>query len=391
MKTKSERNYFICFFIISLVLLPTFVYAEEQEIRVVNENASIRLKPDRESEIIEIPPIGSVFGVENKIGEWYEVKFPSRVGMIIIGYIHEKDVEEIQIEEVIIDEIRPEPEKITEIRPPPPVLREKPSKTSQIELVLSGGYNLGYSISKSLSYSDGWSAGGLQRVDEHGTLAQDVEKPLGLSGVLNYFSEGGFGVQLRLDYNSKVQISGVSGYDLIWSWTDGRGPFTRDNNWNITGDVSSMDLSGNVIFRIHTSGMMAPVVSGGVSYFTGRLNVNTTGGYALSWVDGDYQYIDYWSIPAKIDASIDGLGFNIGGGADILFTTNLGINFDTRYFIKSKIEKPWEIIPGRYKATSYDIYIDLDHNWAEEIQEGVPTFELDPSFFKFSAGLVIRF
>ncbi len=392
MKTKSEYNHFICIFIIALFLLPTFVYAEEQEIRVVTGNASIRLKPDTESEIIETPPIGSVFGVENKVGEWYEIKFRSRVGMIIIGYIHEKDVEEMKIEEEVAEEIKPAPEKITEIRPPPPVVKEEPRITSQIELVISGGYNLGYSISRYLSYSDIWSGGNLQMVDEHGTLSQDVKKPLGFSGALNYFFSDELGVQLRLDYNSKEKISGVSEYNLSWSWTDGSGPFTMDNQWDVTGDVSSMDLSGNIIFKIPTTGMIAPVISGGVSYFIGELKVNTLGGYALSWIDGDYQYIDYWCIPAKIDASFNGFGFNVGGGANLLFTPNVGINFDARYFIKSEIVEPWEIVTGQYQAENFDhVYLNLDQNTAKEIQEGVPSFKLNPSFFKFSVGLVFTF
>lgn len=402
MKSEFCKTNFIWVTLISLFLLLSFVQAEEQRVRVLTDNAPIRLKPDIKSEIIENPPSGSEFEVEKKIGEWYEIKFISRVGISIIGYIHEKDVEEIKIEEKVTDVIREKPEKVPEISPPSPVIKEEPSPPKKIELVLSGGYHLGYSIVKSLEYTDRFSRGIVKRADEHGILTQEIEEPITFGGALNYFFSNEFGVQLRLDYNSKAQITGISTYNLDFEYEIENGALSINREWDITGDFSNLYLGGNVIFRAPVMGMIAPVLSGGASYFTGKLKVNTQIGYAgLFMVDIDGEvvndWVDYLIIPSKIDVSINGFGFNVGGGIDILLAPNIGINLDARYFLMSNMEERWDIITGQYslellKLIDLDRYYDLDHDDAEALsKEWVPAFELDPSFFKFSAGLVIKF
>jgi hypothetical protein len=79
--------------IILLVMLPTVIHAESQRIIVVVENASIRSEPDMTGRVIESPAFGSLFEVKQKVGDWYEVEFPSAVGVLVTGYIHEMFVE----------------------------------------------------------------------------------------------------------------------------------------------------------------------------------------------------------------------------------------------------------------------------------------------------------
>jgi hypothetical protein len=89
-KKKWRGRAFIL--IVFLFILSGVIYAQKTIIEVVVGNASIRLSPDTSSEIIESPPVGSVFEVENKVGEWYEITFLSKLGMTITGYIHQRFV-----------------------------------------------------------------------------------------------------------------------------------------------------------------------------------------------------------------------------------------------------------------------------------------------------------
>jgi len=366
MKTNFPRIIIVSILAFIFLFLSALAQNEKREVKVTIENASIRLKPDLTSEIIGEPAIGTVFEVEDKIGRWYEIKYRSEIGVIIIGYIHEMFVELVSI-------------------------REAPQKTTQFELVISGGYNLGYSISQSLSYSHSFSYGAVQEADQQGIFTQDIEKPLGLSVALNYYFEERFGVQLRADFYSKVEISGASAYDLTYVVGDRR--YRTENEWITSGDVTYMGFGGNIIFKPSTDGMIAPVISGGVSYYLGNLKVDTYGGWArIFWLD-EYRYImDYQSIPNTIDVSINGIGFNVGGGVDIFVTPNIGIKLDARYFMNSKVEAPLKVIPGRYTLELRDGYFnEIDQNIAESIQRRMPAFELAPSFFKFSVGLVFKF
>ena len=68
-------------------------WAEQKiKITVAGKDAAIHLSPDAGSRIIQSAPFGSVFEAERKTGEWYEIKLPSKLGVTITGYIHEKFV-----------------------------------------------------------------------------------------------------------------------------------------------------------------------------------------------------------------------------------------------------------------------------------------------------------
>jgi hypothetical protein len=99
MKMNSRREAVISL-IIALFILPSLGRAEEQKVKVVVEKASIRLEPSVESEIIASPAVGAVYDVERKIGEWYEIKFYSKIGVLITGYIHQMFVEVVSKEAV---------------------------------------------------------------------------------------------------------------------------------------------------------------------------------------------------------------------------------------------------------------------------------------------------
>lgn len=81
---------FVCLFLAADLVAG----AATTKIKVVVENAAVRLNPSLDSEAIEENvAVDTVFTSEKKVGEWYEVKFKTQLGVDVVGYIHEMYVE----------------------------------------------------------------------------------------------------------------------------------------------------------------------------------------------------------------------------------------------------------------------------------------------------------
>jgi hypothetical protein len=65
--------------------------------------------------------VGAIYDVEKKIGEWYEIKFYSKIGVLITGYIHQMFVE------VVSEEAVPKPKV-----PQKPGKREPTAKPKEV-------------------------------------------------------------------------------------------------------------------------------------------------------------------------------------------------------------------------------------------------------------------
>jgi opacity protein-like surface antigen len=385
----------MCLILALVIVLTADSYAEKLKIRIVVDNAGIRLKPDLQSEIIKNPPLGSVFEVEKITGDWYEIKVRTEVGVLITGYIHEKFVEEegaepgteTKTEQPMQQDVKAAPVP-TPTAPPSPEARPR-----RAEIVFRVGYVTGTSINGAYSYSESFSAGILQNANASGTITTEFKSPLGFDGALNFFIAKGFGIQLKFDYNSTVKTTEASRstYDLNWSWTSG-GSYSREDEWSVEGEVSSYVLSGNLLYKIPTGSMVEPLISGGVSYFSGTAKTDTTVGYATTWETEGYRYIDYFAVPARVEASLNGVGFNVGGGIDFVFTRGVALNIDARYFYRGKIEEPWQVQGGKYTSNvNEDWTITLSQENADELASLIEPYTIDPSFFKVSAGLKIMF
>lgn len=123
-----------------ILILPTINQAQQkQRIKVVAQNASVRLQPNVDSEVMLSPPVGSTFEVEQKIGEWYEIKFSSEIGVLITGYINSQFVDVVEEAPV------PVPKKEPVRKPAKPAVKPRPQKarpatTSRIKFnIMAGG------------------------------------------------------------------------------------------------------------------------------------------------------------------------------------------------------------------------------------------------------------
>lgn len=398
MKKYITAKILIVLFFISLLILPHSVQAQTQKIRVVVKNASIRLSPSMDSEILRRPDMGAVFDVVKKVDEWYEIKFTSQVGVEITGYIHEMFIEVVQAD---VPEMKREPV----VQQPVAVeIQREPAAEHKGEVQLSFMYPFGYGLEEASSYLYEFPEDLLTTATGAGRIDHALKGPIGFGGAFNYILFNGLGVQVRFDMNTKSSITSdsLSQFDMTWAWFGGDDITLSDfaeypREWAVTGDVSLMILSLNFYYKALGLGMIAPHFSGGLSYFTGNVAVDTNFAYATTWwVDIDestyWQYIDYFILPASIDEKIGSIGFNAGGGIDIRFTRNIAFGLEARYFATKKIETMWQLGTGDFDSNINEGWtITMSADDVADITEMVDLFILKPSFFSIIAALKIFF
>ena len=113
----------VFFSLLSIFCLSPVKKAIAQEaitkLKVVAEQANIRLEPDISSIIIRQVPQGTILNATERKEEWFAVQLTPKPGMVISGYVHESLVAVI---EPLIEEKRPPviPEKKEEQRKPAP-------------------------------------------------------------------------------------------------------------------------------------------------------------------------------------------------------------------------------------------------------------------------------
>jgi hypothetical protein len=145
-KMSSKKDLNIIFFLMILLLLNSTQSAQGQELeiklKVVAEQANIRLEPDIASIIIRQLSKGTILKSTGKEGEWYAVELISKEGTSVSGYVHESLVvlfeappavkekhQKIQEEEKQTEKVEIEPPEQEKTRIPPS--SEIEAKTSQ--------------------------------------------------------------------------------------------------------------------------------------------------------------------------------------------------------------------------------------------------------------------
>lgn len=131
-----------------MMIIFTNAYADTIKIKVVTENASIQFKPDITSNVIETVPKGKEFESEEKIGEWFKIKFSSRLGILITGYIHERFVK--------VESEALEPEKMAIQKPEKPVVESEAQEVSLSDKKIKVNVEIGglFSFQKDVFYHE---------------------------------------------------------------------------------------------------------------------------------------------------------------------------------------------------------------------------------------------
>lgn len=104
--------------LLCILCLSLYVKSEatDLKVRVLVDNANIRLRAASTSPVVGNVPIGTILESEGIFGEWYRVKLPpNEEGFVVIGYIHQELVESLG-----------ETKEVKEI---PKIQKEKPRKS----------------------------------------------------------------------------------------------------------------------------------------------------------------------------------------------------------------------------------------------------------------------
>jgi opacity protein-like surface antigen len=363
--------------------------ATEVKIKVIVENASIRVKPGIDGAVLEDKiPLGAIYLSAKKEGEWYEVRFRSRVGVQLTGYIHEMYVE-------VIDE------DAAKAGQQPPIFKGMgPARVQEVkpfEMGLIFGLSAGSFMSPSSTYSDSWAWQELESVNEAGTIPHKLGNPFALGFSFTYYFRENVGFRLSVDYNLKQNLpaNGRSVYTMDWTWTLGKGSFHDEADWPVKGDFWLVPISANLIYKIPAGGIVAPYVTGGVTAYLGKANIETSLGYGNSWVsdDGKTQFIDFFIIPVKMEKVLTTAGINVGAGLDVLLSPNIALNIDgIYYFALANFEDDWPVNEGTYPASYYSgTTLTIDGMQASDFKAKITKLSIKLTSLRIAAGLKILF
>ncbi len=92
-----------------VLLVAASALSAQTKVRVKDPAAVIRIEPAANGEIVQDKvAVGTEFTVERKTGDWYEIKYRSAIGVLLSGFIHQSQVEEIKAE-APVQKTEPEP------------------------------------------------------------------------------------------------------------------------------------------------------------------------------------------------------------------------------------------------------------------------------------------
>ena len=129
----------LVFLLVCLGLALMSAQETSPRVKVVAEQANIRLQPSITSIIIYQAPQGSIFKLIAKEGEWYKIEFQTEAGETSQGFVHESLVVRLEPEKKITSPAKKSsptsPPPVPSTKEPPPKKKqppEKPSKTPPV-------------------------------------------------------------------------------------------------------------------------------------------------------------------------------------------------------------------------------------------------------------------
>jgi hypothetical protein len=367
-----------------VLILAAGALSAQTKIKVKDAGAVIRIEPADKGEIVQDKLVpGTVYAVESKSGDWYEIKYRSAIGVLLSGYIHKSQVEEVAD--------APAP-KATPARTE--TFRESSGEPrGGLEIGLSGGLALSSFKSGAGSFTDTWGAYySLQSVTETGSLNFSLGNSIDLAASLAYFFTPQIGIRFQFDMPFKRTFSsGLMDYNMSWNWY-GYSTYTRNSSYDVTGDTSVIPLSLNGVFRFPMGASMDAYITGGPTYFMGKVNAATKMGLGWTWLAGSTQYIDYFPVPLNISESVNGIGFNVGAGLDLKIGETLKAFIEANYFMGPSKSLSWIAQPGTYPSTlSAGFNLNVDQATIDDLSLSTRMSALDVkmSFLKLAAGIKI--
>ena len=329
MKKRLGESAFVCFILVSLLIWPGFIQAQKQKIKVTTEGASIRIKPDAGSDVIASPNVGTIFEVEAKSEEWFEIKLKTDLGVSITGYIHEMyvEIEEPEAQPVAPKEVEAEP-----VRAVPTVAPEMPRTSGRsiwISLRLGGqyasmaGYNYDFTTKfyqEDMTVTDSVANGGGPGFNlELGVMfLRFLEVTTGFSAYSkNMVGTYGFGLPNIFIYN-----------DIAFD----------EATENPSRKMTVLDFGIN--FHPVQRGSIRPYFGLGGSYVTAKLDLLKDMVYNETFYANLTHKIEITEVQF-VNKSINKFGFHVRGGLHLRLVGNLFLFVEGKYLIcKTEVPHP---------------------------------------------------
>lgn len=273
----------MCFIIIFLAF-PITAQEPKAKIKVIAEKATVRSKPDRNSEIIEKDiAVGSVFETKEKKGKWFKIKFRSKQGDLKTGFIHEFYVEVVEEKaEVKTEEIQKPAEKSKK----KPVFKpyKEPRKKGFLTFTFNGGLNF---------VNGGDFNDVVKGRNDHYSDAEwnELKTMMSMSGDLIFNLSDKIGVAIGGGYIFKNN-KGTYSY------------FTRNYKFRI------IPLSVSLYFSLPTKGIFGISLHGGVDYYLGSIK---------------HTYSSTVSSSYSEDVNCKTYGFHAGAGVELKLSSRASI------------------------------------------------------------------
>ena len=344
MGSKLTGKVIISLIIAFILILPAISHAQQkQRIKVIVRNASIRLQPNVDSEVILSPPIGSTFEVEKKVGEWYEIKFSSELGVLITGYIHSMFVD------VIVAELEPEPEIVQEpVQPqaqPQPTRARPPAPLSKFNI--SFGAFISPAMERYNTYENPWS---LDYLGEYLYVYDYMESPYATGFT------AGFGIFVMPKIELFGSFSNASG-DPYWEmeleipspylFDDPRSDYISSDDFS---DEEQLIYKQNIFsfglnLYLMRTGKWSLYLGGGGSYIMTTVELL----YDVSFTHNWYPLItDHDVVIDSVtfeETKINTFGFNFKFGAELRISRNIFLFLEGMYIV-AKDEVPYPLDDG---------------------------------------------
>lgn len=344
MSVKNRKQNLFVFLTIFFLVLSGNAQEAKTKIKVIVENVILRSEPNIRSAIIGVEiPKGSLYEVEKKMGEWFEVRVRAQYGVMMTGYLHENDVEVVvekpevkreeaqkpvkKIEEKEVSkkpEEKPEKKPVTKLpaKPPEkkpvprkpeekpeekPVLKQEPSgkKKGMISFYISGG--LGYVDGRDFNklvkgYKEYWSG-----TNDYANWDElELMSEFGAEIIFNLMQNIGFGI--GAGYIMKDSIGNYGSQDPS---------FQVDYNRKYKFRV--IPISGNLHLSFLTTKILGFSINGGIDYLLGNIIHN----YSYQASAG--------SSSKKEDVKCNTIGFHGGISIDINFSSHVSLVLDGLY------------------------------------------------------------
>ena len=283
------------FFLFFLLFLTPPANASGQDtftrLKVVAEQANIRLEPDIASIIIRQVPQGTILDATEKMDEWFSVRITTKQGTAVTGYVHESLV-------IIVE---PLPEKKAPVKRPQVKPEEKKQpEPFKFDLSLSGGGN--------------YVRGGDLNAGARG-LADLYQDILGVQG------EGEIG-PVHLGYVFGIEVSFPVSKWL--SWGIGAEHFQGKNESRIKYDYRE----SSSVLRVRPNLRSTPLTL--FLSFQPAYNLYVKGGISYYFARCSYTYIfQNEDLTQQQVGNANGQGLGLSGGLGLMKSLSSRLSFFT--------------------------------------------------------------